>query len=414
MLNRFLNRILNALGPQAQDRAERPAAEQAPAEALARGEQTSDPVGETTPLSAIGLSTRLQNKLMKTRIATVGDLLDGVGKGEQALMEIPGIGPKSMAEILNRLETAGLYSIKEGVEQAVEEAVEQAPAEAELAEPELESAEAVAPSPRGARESTPEPRIICIVNRKGGVGKTTTTFNLAGALVLMGHDVLVVDLDPMGTLCRSLRVYPREVALSDVLIGSNGSLVDLIQPTNVPKLHVIPGDPNLRSFEMRHGSSLGYRAALRDSLAKLLSRKLFPFVLIDCPPSLGLISGNALVAAREVIVPIDGSTYGMGALTDTMTVIRMVEENVNQRLKVAGLLLNNVDLGTIYDRTVLEVLKDRFDGLVFDAVIPTSPEADESSQLGEPVVSYAPSSWMAKGYRALAGELVPRGSNGVK
>ena len=270
-----------------------------------------------------------------------------------------------------------------------------------------------APSPSGAAKPAPQPRIISVVNRKGGVGKTTTTFNLAGTLAQMGHEVLVIDIDPMGSLCRSLRIYPGEVALSDLLIAPNGSLGELIRPTHVPHLYVIPGDPNLRSFETRHGRSVGYRVALRDNLSEMLKWKPFSFVLIDCPPSLGLISGNALVASGEAIVPVDGSTFGMGALMDTLGIIRLVRQNVNPQLSVSGLLLNHVDFGTVYDRTVLEVFKQRFKGLMFTAVISTSPEADESCQMGEPVIRYAPSSWMAKAYWRLAKEVVARGSKHV-
>ena len=251
-------------------------------------------------------------------------------------------------------------------------------------------------------------RIICVVNRKGGVGKTTTTFNLAGALVEMGHEVLVIDLDPMGSLCRSLRVYPEEAALSDLLIGVEGSLGDLIRRTQIPNLYVIPGDPNLRTFEMRHGTSMMYREALNIKLSEVLERKPFPFVLIDCPPSLGLISGNALAASGEALVPVDGSTYGMGALMDTLGIIQLVRQNVNGRLTVCGLLLNNVDLGRVYDRTVLEVFKKKLRNTMFGSVIPTSLEASESSQIGDPVTSYAPSCWMAKSYRQLAHEVLAR------
>lgn len=251
-------------------------------------------------------------------------------------------------------------------------------------------------------------RVICVVNRKGGVGKTTTTFNLAGALTEMGKEVLVIDLDPMGSLCRSLGVYPDQLALSDLLVGADGSLGSLIRTTQLPNLYVIPGDPNLRTFEMRHGTSVVYREALGNQLSQILKWKPFHFVLIDCPPSLGLISGNAMSAAGEVIVPVDGSTYGMGALMDTMGIIRLVRKNVNEGLSVCGLLLNNVNLGTVYDRTVLEVFKRRLRQAMFKAIIPASPEADESAQLGQPVTSYAPSSWMAKAYWQLAKEVLNR------
>ena len=261
--------------------------------------------------------------------------------------------------------------------------------------------------------STRSSRVICVVNRKGGVGKTTTAFNIAGTLAQKGQQVLLVDMDPMGSLCRSLRIRPGEKAFSDLLVGLDGSLGELIRPTHVTNLYVIPGDPNLRTFEMRYGASIGYRHALQDKLAEVLKWKPFPFVIIDCPPSLGLISGNALIASDEVIIPVDGSTYGMGALVDTIRVIKLVRSNANQRLSICGLLLNNVDLSTMYDRTVLEVLQQQFHSLLFKSIIPTSPESDIACQMGEPVTCYAPSCWMAKAYRQLADEVLARGQKHV-
>jgi len=264
------------------------------------------------------------------------------------------------------------------------------------------------PTPAPRKAPYPRPRVLGVVNRKGGVGKTTTTFNLAGALAERGHQVLVVDLDPMGSLCRSLKIRPEKRTLSDLLVGLSGSLGDLIRRTEIPNLFVIPGDPNLRTFEMRYGGSVEYRDALKRQLAEILRWKPFPFVLIDCPPSLGLISGNALAASGEIIIPVDGSTYGMGALVDTLRVVKLIQDNVNPDLSVLGLLLNNVDLGTGYDRTVLEVLQQQYPGLLFKTVIPTSPESDLSAQMGQPVVRYAPDSWMAKAYHQFAEEVLAR------
>jgi chromosome partitioning protein len=250
--------------------------------------------------------------------------------------------------------------------------------------------------------------VICVVNRKGGVGKTTTAFNLAGVFAQKGQQVLLIDLDPMGSLCRSLGIRPHENALSDLLVGLGGSLGKLIRKTHIPNLFVIPGDPNLRTMEMRYGTSLEYRQALRGKLAEVLKWKPFPFVIIDCPPSLGLISGNALIAASEALIPIDGSAYGMGALIDTLGIIKLIQKNVNRDLSVCGLVLNNVDMSTSYDQTVREVLKEQFKDLLFDTVIPNSPESDICSQIGEPVIRYAPSSWMAKAYLQLSKELYER------
>jgi chromosome partitioning protein len=256
-----------------------------------------------------------------------------------------------------------------------------------------------------------KPRVISVVNRKGGVGKTTTTFNLAGVLAEMGHVVLVLDLDPMGSLCRSLSVRPGEVKLSNLLVGNGNELIDLIHQTQYPLLYVVPGDPDLRTYEMKYGNSGGYRDVLKGKLSAMLEKKPFPFVLIDCPPSLGLISGNALIASSEVIIPVDGSAYGMGALVDTLAIISLIRKNINPQLRVCGLLINNVDMSTVYDRTMRDVLVGKFHELVFRSFIPTSSEADESSHMGVPVTRYAPKSWMAKAYRQLAAEIVIRDPN---
>jgi chromosome partitioning protein len=259
-----------------------------------------------------------------------------------------------------------------------------------------------------ARRKRVGSNVICVVNRKGGVGKTTTAFNLAGALSQSKQQVLVIDLDPMGSLCRSLQIRPGGKSISDLLFGLDGSLGELIRKTHIPNLYVIPGDPNLRTLEMRYGTSLEYRQALRGKLAEVLKWKPFPYVIVDCPPSLGLISGNALIAASEALIPIDGSAYGMGALIDTLGIIKLIQRNVNHELSVCGLLLNNVDLSTSYDQTVRDVLREQFRSLLFDTVIPASPESDICSQIGEPVTSYAPTSWMAKAYWQLVRELRER------
>src|SRR3989304_1324053 len=137
-----------------------------------------------------------------------------------------------------------------------------------------------------------QPRVLCVINRKGGVGKTTCAFNLAGALAHKGRQVLILDLDPMGSLCRSLHIFPGKITLSDLLVGVGGRLGGVVRPTHLQNIYVIPGDPNLRTLELRHATSAGLRLALRDKLSELLKQKPFPYVIIDCPPSLGLISRN--------------------------------------------------------------------------------------------------------------------------
>jgi len=251
-------------------------------------------------------------------------------------------------------------------------------------------------------------KIVCFVNRKGGSGKTTTVFNLAGALVEMGHRVLVVDMDPQGNFSRSLKLYPDDVRLSALLASPNKGFRDLIHPTPFEGLSVIPSDPDLRTFEFRFGHEARRRSALKRCISEYLPRDEFDFLFIDCPPSLTLLSSNALVASEQAIIPVDGSTYTTDALVDTMESIRLIQESANPDLEVLGVLITNVNPRTIFDRTMEETLRERFGDLVFETVIPTSIRADEAAQMGKPMTIYARTHFLAHKYRELARELLGR------
>lgn len=251
-------------------------------------------------------------------------------------------------------------------------------------------------------------KIVSFVNRKGGSGKTTTVFNLAGALVEMGRRILVIDMDPQGNFSRSLKIYPEDVPLSGLLASPNKGFRDLIHPTPLEGLSVIPSDPDLRTFEFRFGHETRRRSALKQCIERYLPRDEFDFVFIDCPPSLTLLTGNALVAAEETIIPVDGSTYTTDALLDTMEIIRLTQKRVNRGLHLCGILLTNVNPRTVFDRTMEETLRERFGDLVFKTVIPTSIRADEAAQMGKPITFYARTHFLAHKYRELARELVKR------
>lgn len=250
-------------------------------------------------------------------------------------------------------------------------------------------------------------RVICVVNRKGGSGKTTTTFNLAGALAEQGYRVLVIDVDPQGSFSRSLNINGAAPKLSNVLMAPTEEFAGLVQPAPVENLFVIPADPDLKIIELRFGELAGHHNRLRSCLAKFLPDE-FDFIFIDCPPSLSILTSNALVAAQEVIIPVDGSTYGTEALKDTLESIKLVQEEVNPDLHICGILLGNVNRRTIYDQTIEETYRSRFTDKVFDTVIPTSIKADEAAMLGKPVTHYVSSSGLAQCYRRLAEEVVSR------
>jgi len=253
-------------------------------------------------------------------------------------------------------------------------------------------------------------KIVSFVNRKGGSGKTTTVFNLAGALVEMGYRVLVIDMDPQGSFTRSL-IYPERVGLSHLLASPNKGLRELIHPTPFEGLYVVPSDPDLRTFEFRFGHETRRRSALKHCINGYLPRDEFDFVLIDCPPSLTLLTANALVAAEEAIIPVDGSTYTIDALIDVLESITLVQASANPGLKVLGILITNVNPWTVFDRTMEETLRKRFGDLVFKTVVPTSIKIDEAAQMGKPITFYARTHLLAHKYRELARELVKRLEN---
>lgn len=246
-----------------------------------------------------------------------------------------------------------------------------------------------------------------MVNRKGGSGKTTTTFNLAGALAEQGYRVLVIDVDPQGSFSRSLNINCAGAKLSTVLMAPTEEFAKLVQSTPVENLFVISSDPDLKVMELRYGDLAGHHNRLRSCLSKFLPEG-FDFVFIDCPPSLSILTSNALVAAQEVIIPVDGSTYGTEALKDTLESIKLVQEEVNADLHICGILLGNVNRRTIYDQTIQETYRSRFTDTMFDTVIPTSIKADEAAMLGRPITHYASSSALAQCYRHLAEEVVRR------
>ncbi len=250
-------------------------------------------------------------------------------------------------------------------------------------------------------------RVICVVNRKGGSGKTTTTFNLAGALAEQDYRVLVIDVDPQGSFSRSLNTNSAGPKLSNVLMAPTEEFASLVQPTPVENLFLIPADPDLKVIELRYGELAGHHNRLRSCLTKFLPDG-FDFIFIDCPPSLSILTSNALMAAQEVIIPVDGSTYGTEALKDTLESIKLVQEEVNPDLHICGILLGNVNRRTIYDQTIEETYRSRFKDTIFDAVIPTSIKADEAAMLGKPITHYASSSYLAQCYRHLAEEVASK------
>lgn len=252
-------------------------------------------------------------------------------------------------------------------------------------------------------------RIIAIANRKGGSGKTVTAINLAGALVEAGLSTLVVDLDPQGSLTKGLGAAESNAHLSEVLVRGGEGFTDLIQSTAFADLYVIPADGDLNGIETGLREVPGRELRLRRCLTKFLQRQ-FAYVLLDCPPSLGALTVNALVAANEVIIPVDCGSYGRDALGSTLATVEFTREEINYNLRVMGILVCNVNNRTTYDQLAESSLRQQFGPLVFETSIPTSIRVDEAAEARTPVVFYDPRSPLANRFRDLAHEVVARGS----
>jgi chromosome partitioning protein len=260
--------------------------------------------------------------------------------------------------------------------------------------------------------------IIAIVNRKGGSGKTTTAFNLAGALAEQGLRVLALDLDPQGSLSRQgFGVEPGAVTLSQILDRRGEGLSELLQPVNgLERVLVVPGDKDLNAIDKGLKEMVGREFVLRRGLQELDGllqgqQRVLDFVLLDCPPSLGYLTANALVAASRVLVPVDTSPMGRDAFLDTMSMVRQAQEEINAGLRMLGILVTNINPRTIFEREVEEALRQEYGELVFETAIPHSIKAKEAMEAQQPCVFYDPSgrlSPLTHRYRELATEIIER------
>lgn len=260
----------------------------------------------------------------------------------------------------------------------------------------------------GPRRSTAPAQILAMCNQKGGVGKTTTTINLGAALVEEGRRVLLVDFDPQGSLTVGLGYNAHEIEQSvyHALMDSEVSLKDVIVPTTTTGLDLVPANIDLSAAEMRLVSEVGREQALARVLREVA--RDYDVILVDCQPSLGLLTVNALTAAHGVIIPLECEYFalrGVALLTET---IEKVRERTNFDLRIVGLLGTMYDSRTLHGREVLRTLVDGWGDLVFHTVIRRTVKFSDSTVAGEPITSYAPTSPGADSYRQLAREVLQR------
>lgn len=255
-------------------------------------------------------------------------------------------------------------------------------------------------------------RVIAVANQKGGVGKTTTAVNLSAALAMSGHPTLVVDADPQGSATTGLGLHPGQMTGTtyELLIG-NGDAADALHRTSVEGLDVIPGTRDLVGAEIELVSLEGREYRLRDRLAAVRDR--YEFVFIDCPPSLSLLTVNALCAANGVLVPLQTEYYALEGLTALLDTVSRVRETLNPTLALDGVVLTMFDARNSLARQVQAEVRTHFGAQVLRTVIPRNVRLSESPSHGVPVLVYDPSSRGATAYRALAEDVLAQHAEGA-
>src|ERR1700722_2849682 len=251
--------------------------------------------------------------------------------------------------------------------------------------------------------------VIAVVNQKGGVGKTTTAVNLAASVAAAERRTLLVDLDPQGNASSGVGTSPRTVENSvyDALIG-RATLAEVMQPTELPSLMLIPSKQDLVAVEVELVDDPDRPYKLRGALRELLAVQEFDYVFIDCPPSLGILTVNALAAADRVLVPMQCEYYALEGLTALMSTIDRVRGGMNPHLEVEGIVLTMFDARNNLAHQVADEVKSHF--FVFDSVIPRNVRLSEAPSYGKPALLYDVQSKGAQGYLSLARELIARES----
>jgi chromosome partitioning protein len=251
---------------------------------------------------------------------------------------------------------------------------------------------------------------VAVVNQKGGVGKTTTSINLGGALAELGYRVLCVDMDPQANLTVGLGISLSDVrvSMSDVLSEDRVPFDEIVRGTEMAGLSVAPATLELASTEVELFTAIGREMVLRDALAGWAERQ-FDVIIIDCPPTLGLLTINSLVASSRVIIPVQTQYYAIKGLTALIKVINTIKLKLNHDLEVLGLLPTFFDGRTVLAREMLENLHQLGDHRVFKTMIKNTVKLGEAPLTGKPVTEYATNSSAARSFRDLAQEVIELG-----
>jgi len=245
--------------------------------------------------------------------------------------------------------------------------------------------------------------IIAIANQKGGVGKSTTAINLGAGLAFQGETILIVDLDPQGNTSSGLGIDRGSIDLSmyDILVDGV-PVSEVLEPTSVRNLHIVPATIELAGAEIELVSMFSREQRLKNSLAEIAGE--YDFVLIDCPPSLGLLTINGLAAADEVLIPIQCEYYALEGVSQLTRNIGLVQSSLNPQLEVEGVVLTMFDGRTTLSSDVVAQVREHFGETTYKTVIPRTVRLSEAPSYGEPIEAYDPMSRGAIAYRELARE----------
>ncbi len=256
-------------------------------------------------------------------------------------------------------------------------------------------------------KSAKQTRIIAIINQKGGVGKSTTAVNLAAALGEQNKKVLLVDFDPQGNSTSGLGIEKEDLeqCVYDALLN-DVPVEELIHDTETKKVFVVPATIQLAGAEIELVSAMARETRLKELLAPVKDE--FDFIFIDCPPSLGLLTINALAAADSVLIPIQCEYYALEGVTKLLESMRMVKLRINKDLDTYGVLMTMYDSRTSLSNQVVDEVRNYFGDKTFKTLIPRTVKLSEAPSFGMPVINYAPNNKGAKAYRELAKEVIRR------
>ena len=248
-------------------------------------------------------------------------------------------------------------------------------------------------------------RVICIANQKGGVGKTTTSVNLSAVLASRGRQVLLVDLDPQGNASSGLGLKKfeyQDANVYHVLIGER-AIGEVIRVTSIPTLNVVPANPDLVGAEIELVDTPRREFKLKEAIQQIASR--YDYIIIDCPPSLGLLTLNALTAANTFIVPLQCEYYALEGLSQLLNTAGLVKKGINPELRIEGIVLTMFDTRNNLSHQVVSEIQTHFGDKVFKAIIPRNVRLSEAPSHGQPIIEYDARSIGAVKYAELAEEL---------